>query len=99
MVQYWPVSIETPVTARFPLSVIPVWTLVVIGAILVGMYAPHARAVSWIPIVMFGGIMATFAIQLALDEKRGLVNRVIVSLGGAVILLAAATGIFALFAA
>jgi hypothetical protein len=93
------VSIETPLPARFPRSVIPVWALVVIGAILVGIFAPHSRAIGWLPIVMFGGVMATFAIQLALDEKRGLVNRVIASLGGAIILLAIATGILALLAA
>lgn len=75
------------------------WALVVIGAILVGLFAPLARAVGWMPIIMVGGVMATFAIQLALDEKRGLVNRVILSLGGAVILLVISTGIFALAAA
>jgi len=92
------VSIETPVSIRFPRSVIPVWALAAVGASLVGALAPHDSAVGWLPIVMFGGILATFIIQLALDEKRGLVNRVVASLSGAVAVLAIATAVFALLA-
>jgi len=84
---------------RFPRSVFPVWALAAVGACLVGVLSPHEMAVGWLPIIMFGGIMATFVIQLALDEKRGLVNRVMVSLGGAVAVLAIATAVFALLAA
>ncbi len=88
-----------PAPTRFPRSVIPVWLLVAIGAILVGFLAPHSRALGWMPIVLFGGVMATFVIQLALDEKQGLVNRVTASLGGSVIVLAVATGVLAVLPA
>jgi len=99
VVQNWTVTIETPVAARFPRSVIPAWILVAIGAVLVGVLAPHSTAITWIPVVLFGGIMVTFVIQLALDQKVGLVNRVTISVGGSVVILAIATGIFALIAA
>jgi hypothetical protein len=69
-----------------------VWLAVVVGAVLVGVFAADA-AFTWLPVVMAGAILATFAIQLALQRKEGLVSRVAASVGGAVVLLAVATGI------
>jgi hypothetical protein len=92
------VSIEAPAPARFPLSVIPVWVIVVLGAVLVGLLF-HRSPISWLPIVLYIGIMATFVIQLARTEKGGLVNRVMASIGGSVVILAIATGLLALIAA
>lgn len=91
-------SIDAPTPARFPLSVIPVWVIVAIGAVLVGLLF-HRAPIEWLPIVLFVGVLSTFAIQLARTEKGGLVNRVMASIGGAVVILAAATGVFALIAA
>ncbi len=99
MVQNWTVTIETPIVARFPRSVIPAWLLVVVGALLVGFLSPRADAIGWLPVVLFGGVIVTFAIQIGVDEKVGLVNRVMVSLGGSVIILAVATAVFAIIAA
>lgn len=98
MVHNWTVTVEPAVPTRFPRSVIPVWVAVAIGAALVGVFAPHSAALGWLPIVLFGGVMLTFVIQLALDEKQGLVNRVMASLGGAVVILAASTAVFAVLA-
>jgi hypothetical protein len=92
------VSTEAPTPAGFPLSVIPVWVIVALGAVLVGLMF-HRAPIAWLPIVLFVGIIATFVIQLARTEKGGLVDRVMASIGGAVVILAAATGIFALLAA
>ena len=99
MVQNWTVSIETPIPARFPRSAIPVWVLVAAAAVAVGVLAPHASRIGWLPLVLFGGVIATFVIQLALDEKVGLVNRVMMSLGGSVVILAVATAAYALLSA
>jgi hypothetical protein len=41
-------------------------------------------------------IIATFAIQLAIQRKDGFVVRAMASIGGSVLLLAIATGVFAL---
>ena len=68
------------------------WLAVVVGAVLVGVFAAGA-AFTWLPVVMAGAILATFTIQLALQRKEGLVSRVAASVGGAVVLLAVATGI------
>jgi hypothetical protein len=92
------VSIEAPAPARFPLSVIPVWVIAALGAVLVGLTF-HRSPISWLPIVLFVGVIATFVIQLARTEKGGLVDRVMASIGGAVVILAVATGVFALLAA
>lgn len=87
---------EPPVVRRFPRSVIPVWVLVAVGAVLVGLLVRPTQYFTWLPIVLVLGLIATFVIQLALDEKVGLVSRVIASLAGSVVILAVATLVLAL---
>ena len=91
-------SIDQPVIRRFPVSVLPVWLLVAVGAVLVVVLAPADQRLGWMPIVLVVGVLATFVIQLALDEKTGLVNRAIISLSGSVVILGAVTALLPLFA-
>lgn len=65
---------------------------------MVGALAPASMLLASLPIVLFAGIMTTFVIQLALDQKAGLVLRVIISLGGAIALLGIASVVFGVFA-
>ena len=76
-------------------TVIPVWVIALAGAIVVGVLAA-STALTWLPIVLAGCVLVTFAIQLALQRKDGLVTRMMASLGGALIILAVATAVFAL---
>jgi len=71
-------------------SVIPVWVAALLGAVVVGFVAPEA-GFTWIPVVMAGAILLTFAIQLAVSRKEGLVSRIVASLAGALIILVLAT--------
>jgi hypothetical protein len=73
-------------------SILPVWLAAVVSAILVGLYAADA-AFTWLPVVMAIMVLLTFVIQLALRRKEGLVLRVTFSIGGALVVLALATGI------
>jgi hypothetical protein len=80
-------------------SVIPVWVIALAGAIVVGVLAPKTSPgayLTWLPIVLAGSVLVTFAIQLALQRKEGLVTRLMASLGGALIILAVATAVLAL---
>ena len=78
---------------RWQLTVIPVWLVVVVGALLVGLFSPADQYLIWLPMVLAGAIFLTFCIQLALVQKEGLVNRMTASLVGAVVVLAVATAI------
>jgi hypothetical protein len=49
-----------------------------------------------LPIVLAGCVLLTFAIQLALQRKEGLVTRMMASLGGALVILAVATAVLVL---
>lgn len=69
------------------------WAVGLAGAVLVGIFAADAY-LTWIPIVLAATLLLTFVIQLALQRKEGLVNRVIASIGGALVVLAVATGVF-----
>jgi hypothetical protein len=76
-------------------SVVPVWVVALAGAIVVGVFAA-SQSLVWLPIVLAGSVLITFAIQLALQRKEGLVIRMMASLGGALVICAVATGILAL---
>lgn len=91
-------TIDQPGMALALRSVIPVWVLVAIGAVLVGFLTPPAEYGTWIPIVLAGGTLATFCAQLATEEKVGFVNRVMASLGGSVVILGLASAILGLIA-
>jgi hypothetical protein len=81
-------------------SVIPVWVIALVGAVLVGVFAPRSSGVdgplTWLPIVLAGSVLVTMAIQLALQRKEGLVTRMMASLGGALVICAVASGILLL---
>jgi len=67
------------------------WALAAIGAVLVGVFAPSYASIGWLPIVMAAVVLFTFTLQLAIERKEGLVDRIVLSLGGAVVILAVAS--------
>jgi hypothetical protein len=58
-----------------------------VAAVVVGIAAGSAF-LTWLPVVLAGAVLLTSAIQLALRRKEGLVTRMIVSIGGALVILA-----------
>jgi hypothetical protein len=74
-------------------SVIPVWTLVAVASVFVLALAPRTEHLLWLSVTLAAGTIVTFGIQLGLDRKEGLVNRVMTCLGGSLVLLALATGV------
>ena len=78
---------------RWQWSVIPVWVLVACGAVLAGLLSQPDYYFTWLPIVLAAATLLTFCIQLALVQKEGLVNRMMASLGGSLVILAAASAI------
>jgi hypothetical protein len=81
-------SLQAPyhghVTRRL-VSIIPVWVVAIVGAVLVGVIAAPAGIYRWLSVVLAVTVLLTFIIQLALPSKQGI--------GGSVIVLAVATGI------
>ncbi|QNO37934.1 hypothetical protein H4J02_02520 [Protaetiibacter sp. SSC-01] len=71
-------------------SVIPVWVAAALGAAAVLLIAPSSALV-WVPVVMAALVLLTFAIQLSLARKEGLVERMVASLSGALGILVVAT--------
>jgi len=81
-------------------SVIPVWIAALVGALAVWIFAPVGQApFVWIPVVLAAVILLTFTIQLSLARKEGLVERIVASLAGALVVLVVASGVLALRAA
>jgi zinc transporter ZupT len=67
-----------------------VWLAALAGAILVGIFSGE-QFLTWIPVVAAGALLLTFVIQLSLQRKEGLVNRMIASIGGVLVILVVAT--------
>lgn len=75
------------------LSVLVSWIATTIGVFLVMALLDSGERLLWFPIVLAAVTLLTFCLQLALDRKEGLVNRVMLSLSGSVVILALATGL------
>lgn len=73
------------------MSVASAWFAAAAGAVAVGVFSPHAEFFVWLPIVLAVVVIFTFAVQLSLQNKVGLVSRIVMSLGGALVILVAAT--------
>jgi hypothetical protein len=76
-------------------SVPPVWLAALTGAVLVGVFAGDGF-LTWIPVVAAAALLLTFVIQLSLQRKEGLVNRIIASVGGTLVILGATTVVLSL---
>lgn len=85
-------------TSSLP-SIIPIWVVAIVGAVLVGTVSHPDGIYGWLSIVLVVCVLVTFIVQLALPTKEGLVMRTAASIGGAVIILAVATGVLALVGA
>ncbi|MEX1078044.1 MAG: hypothetical protein WED09_02920 [Homoserinimonas sp.] len=77
-------------------TVIPVWLLVALASAFILFLAQPDERLLWLSVTLAASTILTFCIQLGVDRKEGLVNRVMGSLGGSLVVLAAATGIGAL---
>lgn len=71
-------------------SVPPIWLVALAGAIAVGVFAGELF-LTWIPVVAAAAVLLTFVVQLSLQRKEGLVNRIIASIGGVLVILGVAT--------
>ncbi len=77
-------------------SVLPVWVASLAAAIVIGLLAVPGERLTWVAIAFAGAVIATFAIQLGIQKKEGFVLRAMASMGVALVVLAATTGVFAL---
>ena len=80
-------------------TAIPVWVASLTAAVLIGTLAPAEEYLSLVPLAMAGAVLLTFVIQIATAQKKGLVDRIMVSFGGVVVILGAATLVLGLIAA
>jgi hypothetical protein len=79
-------------------SIIPVWLLALVLAIVVAVLAPTEGPARWLPVSLALTSFVAFAVQLGIRRKEGFVFRVMASITGAVVVLGAATLLLPLFA-
>lgn len=78
------------------LSVIPVWVASLVAAIVIALTTPESAWITWIAIAFGGAVIASFVVQLAIQRTKGFVVRTMASIGGSLVVLAAATGVLLL---
>ncbi len=76
-------------------SVVPVWILSLVAVVAVGLFVPPASFLVFLPVVLGLALVVTFGVQLLVPVRKGFVDRVSASLGGAVVILAVATAVLA----
>ena len=77
-------------------SVLPVWLLSLVGAIVIAVALPRDQYLTWVAVVLAGAVILTFLIQLALRRTEGFVVRAMASIGVSAVILAVASGVVAL---
>ena len=77
-------------------SVLPVWVLSLVGAVVIAITLPRDQYLTWVAIVLAGAVILTFLIQLGIKRTEGFVVRAMASIGVSVLILAIASGIVAL---
>ena len=77
-------------------SVVPVWLAAVAAAVVIGVTSAPGTYVTWLAVALAAAVIVTFFIQLAIQRKEGFVVRAMASITGAVVVLALASGVFAL---
>jgi hypothetical protein len=74
-------------------TVVPVWAMCLIAAVVIGVASPASDYIVWLPIALAAAVLVTFAIQLSTLTKEGFVNRVMASVAGGAVILAVATAV------
>ena len=77
-------------------SVLPVWVLSLIGAVVIAVVLPRDQYLTWVAIVLAGAVILTFLIQLGIRRTQGFVVRAMASIGISALILAIASGFVAL---
>ena len=80
-------------------TAIPVWVASLIAAVLIGVLAPADEYLRSLPLAMLGAVLMVFVIQIATAQEKGLVDRIMVSFAGVVVILGGATLVLGLIAA
>lgn len=73
-----------------------VWVSAVVAAALVGVLAADDRKLAWVPIAMLMLVFLAALVQLVTAKPEGFIHRMSLSLGGAAVVLGAASLIFVL---
>lgn len=74
-------------------SVLPVWLLSLVGAIVIAVALPRDQYLTWVAVVLAGAVILTFLIQLGLRRTEGFVVRAMASIGISAVILAIASAV------
>ena len=85
------VTIEESAPPMHWVSIVSVWAVTAIGAVLVGVFESSAVYLGWLGITMAASILVAMCVQLGTQEKRGFVARLSTTVAGSFVVVAIAT--------
>jgi uncharacterized membrane protein YeaQ/YmgE (transglycosylase-associated protein family) len=78
-------------------SIAAVWVAAALCAVATGVFVEPRNDLSWLSLSLGGCVVGSLFVQIATREKRGFVSRLVASIMGAVVVLAIAAIVLALF--
>lgn len=82
--------------ARRWASIVAIWVAAALCALATALFVRPGNDASWLSLSLGGCVIGSLCVQLATQEKRGFVSRLVASIMGAIIVLAIAAALLAL---
>lgn len=87
----------TPLTAgKRWTSIVAIWVAAALCALAIALFVEPGNDAAWLSLSLGGCVIGSLCAQLATQEKRGFVSRLVISIMGAIVVLALAAGVLAL---
>jgi len=74
-------------------SVVPVWIVSILAVVAVAVFVTPEWYLVFLPVILGLVLLITFGIQIVVPVRKGFVDRVSASVGGAVLILLVATAV------
>jgi len=77
-------------------AIIAVWAVAAVAAIAIGIFVPVDWRMAWMTVGLGVSIIVAFAVQLAQGTSKGFIDRVALSVGGALLVMGIVSAVFGL---
>lgn len=79
----------------FP-AIVAVWAAAALAAIAIGIFVPVDWRMAWMTVGLGGSIVLAFSVQLLQGTSKGFIDRVALSVGGALLAMGIVSAVFGL---
>jgi len=77
-------------------GIVAVWVVAGLAAIAIGLFVPVDWRMAWMSVGLGGSIVLSFVVQLWAGRSKGFIDRVALSIGGALLVMGVVSAVFGL---